>query len=306
MGKSVWLAVIVTVVLLAIALAACRVQDKQPDFYARLGTVEYDVVYATVDGVDLKMDIHYPRVASGRVPAVLWVHGGGWTSGDKRVGAGTPYLPELLSRGYLVASVNYRLAPDYKINEQIGDVKAAVRFLRANARAYGIDTERIGALGSSAGGHLVALLGTSDAKAGLEGKGGNPGQSSRVQAVVDLFGPADFALMFRGAGPVQLARLFGVTTLDSTVVTNLSPVNHITHDDPPFLILHGDRDATVPLEQSQVLQRRLEEAGVPATLMVVSNAGHGFRPTPDGATISPSQADLTRLIADFFDKELGE
>jgi acetyl esterase/lipase len=271
---------------------------------AKLGTVERDVIFATIDGVALKLDVYYPKTGSLAVPAVLYVHGGGWTAGDKRAGAGTQLIPELVSRGYLVAAINYRLAPDYKIPDQIGDVKCAVRYLREKAALYGIDPRRIGAVGGSAGGHLVALLGASDTDAKLEGLGGYGSQSSRVQAVVDLFGPADLPTMFKSAASPQIQRLFGATDPYSETVKKVSPVTHITRDDPPFLILHGDNDTTVPLEQSQILHEQLTAAGVNSTLVVVQNAGHSFRPVPDGAVISPTEREMTTMIADFFDRHL--
>jgi acetyl esterase/lipase len=157
---------------------------------AKLGTVDRDITYATIDGVAIKMDIYYPRSADKAVPLVLYVHGGSWAGGDKS-SAGSIYIPDLVAGGYMVASINYRLAPDYKIQSQIEDVNCAVMFLKAHAAEYGIDKAHIGAIGDSAGAHLVALLGTSDASAGLEGSGGYNDRSSRVQAVIDLFGPTD-------------------------------------------------------------------------------------------------------------------
>ena len=267
-----------------------------------LGKVERDVAYGIADGIALKMDIYYPETASGAVPAVLYVHGGGWTKGDKTAGAGMPEIPELVSRGYLVAAVNYRLAPQYKFPAQIEDVKCAVRFLRANAATYGIDPERIGAWGGSAGGHLVALLGVTDASAGFEGDGGYAEQSSRVQAVVDMFGPSDLTVVFQGAGTILLKQVFGTTDRYSETVKRASPVTWVSSDDPPFLILHGEKDELVPPSQSEILYDRLTAAGVPATLTIVKNAGHGF--APEGGPIDPSRIAITKTIADFFDQYL--
>jgi acetyl esterase/lipase len=236
------------------------------------------------------------------VPAVLYVHGGGWTKGDKAAGAGASEIPELISRGYLVAAINYRLAPQYKFPAQIEDVKCAVRFLRANATTYGIDPERIGAWGGSAGGHLVALLGVTDATAGFEGNGGYADQSSRVQAVVDMFGPSDLTTAFQGANTQLLEQVFGTTDRNSDIVKQASPVTWVSSDDPPFLILHGEKDTLVPPSQSKILYDRLVAAGVPATLTIVKNAGHGFAPAR--GTIDPSRIAITKMVADFFDKYL--
>jgi len=268
----------------------------------KLGKVEKDVTYGVADGVALKMDIYYPKAAEGTVPAVLYVHGGGWTKGDKRAGAGTSEIPELISRGYLVAAINYRLAPQYKFPAQIEDVKCAVRFLRENAANYGIDPDRIGAWGGSAGGHLVALLGVTDAAAGFEGNGGYSDQSSRVQAVVDMFGPSDLTVAFEGANTRLLEQVFGTTDHNSDIVKQASPVTWASGDDPPFLILHGEKDTLVPPSQSEILYDHLTTAGVPATMVMVENAGHGFAPA--GGTIDPSRTAITEMVADFFDQYL--
>ena len=269
---------------------------------AKLGQVERDITYGTADRVDLKMDIYYPEFATGAVPAVIYVHGGAWVQGDKNEGAGITEIPELRSRGYLVAAINYRLAPEYKFPTQIEDVKCAVRFLRANAAAYGIDPNHIGAWGGSAGGHLVALLGTTDATAGFEGNGGYADQSSRVQAVVDMFGPTDLKALSLGVGPRFLLLLFGTANRNSNIVKRANPVTWISDDDPPFLILHGENDELVPVSQSEIFYNGLVGAGVPATLVIVENAGHGFAPA--GGVIDPSRAEITKMVADFFDQYL--
>lgn len=269
---------------------------------AKLGTVVKDLTYGHADGIALKLDIYYPKTAAGAVPAVVYVHGGGWTQGDKAIGAGTEEIPEMVSRGYLAAAINYRLAPQHKFPAQIEDAKCAIRFLRANASLFGINPERIGVWGGSAGGHLVALLGTTDASAGLEGSGGYPNQSSRVRAVVDMFGPTDLAVLFRAGGGSALEQVFGISDPNSQAVKLACPVTYVSPDDPPFLILHGDKDNVVPLVQSQIFYNRLQAAGVTATLVIVKNAGHSF--TPSGGAISPTRAEITTMVADFFDKYL--
>jgi acetyl esterase/lipase len=269
---------------------------------SRLGKVEKDVTYGNADNVALKLDIYYPKTAAGALPVVMYVHGGAWTQGEKDDGAGMSEIPELVRRGYLVVSVNYRLAPQHKFPAQIEDVKCAVRFLRAKASSYGLNPDKIGVWGGSAGGHLVALLGTSDVSAGLEGSGGYAYQSSRVQAVVDFFGPADLSVLFRGNRGALMDDVFGTSNADSQVLKLASPVTYISRDDPPFLIIHGDKDIVVPLNQSQILYDRLSAAGIPATLVVVKNAGHSF--TPTGGSISPTRIEITTMVADFFDKYL--
>ncbi|HXF04639.1 MAG TPA: alpha/beta hydrolase fold domain-containing protein [Blastocatellia bacterium] len=265
------------------------------------GRVDRDVTYCTVGDVALKMDIYYPAASRGPAPVAVYVHGGGWTTGDKARGEGVRDIPELVARGYLVAAVNYRLAPRYKFPAMIQDVKCAVRFLRANARRYNINPDRIGAWGGSAGGHLVALLGTADETAGWD-VGQYLDYSSRIQAVVDMFGPTDLTAIFDGANPRLLEQVFGTTDRTSEAVRRASPVTWVSRDDPPFLILHGERDPLVPPSQSQIFYDKLVQTGVPATLVMVKNAGHGF--VPMGGPISPTRDELTRMIADFFDRYL--
>ena len=248
--------------------------------------MQIDLTYCTTsDGVKLTMDLYQPKKMTGPAPVVLYVHGGGWTGGDKSDGAGLLFKEELVRRGYVMAAINYRLAPKYAFPAQIEDVKCAVRHLRANAAKYNLDPERIGAIGGSAGGHLVSLLGTSDNAAGWD-SGEYSDQSSRVQAVVDMFGPSDLKVMMAGSSRRYGLMIFEASSLDDPLLQTYSPMTYITPDDPPFLILHGDRDEMVPLEQSQILYDKLKAAGVPVELVVVKNAGHGFRPV-DG-DIQPS------------------
>jgi acetyl esterase/lipase len=269
---------------------------------SKLGTTEKDVTYGIAGNVSLKMDIFYPKMASGVLPVVVYVHGGGWTGGDKAAGAGVNEIPEMIKRGYLVASINYRLAPQYRFPAMIEDAKCAVRFLKAKASDFGLDPGRIGVWGGSAGGHLVALLGTTDASAGFEGTGGYADQSSRVQAVVDFFGPADLNIFFQRYQGTIMKEVFGAADANSDKLKVASPVTYISRDDPPFLIMQGDKDTVVPLIQSQILYDRLVADGVTASLVIVKNAGHSF--TPSGGAISPGRAEITTMVADFFDKHL--
>ena len=268
------------------------------------GRIERDVTYGMVDGVALKLDLYYPKSIAGPVPIAVYVHCGGWTSGDKSAGAGFQDVQELVGRGYLVAAINYRLAPGYKFPAQIEDVKCAIRFLRANAARYGADPKRIGAWGGSAGGHLVALLGVTDSGAGFDGSGGYLDQSSRIQAVVDMFGPTDLTRLFAGVNPRLIETVFGTTDRNAEILKKASPVNHVSIDDPPFLLLHGELDKLVPLGQSQILYEKLKETGVPATLVIVKNAGHGF--SEAASPILPSREEISKMVADFFDRHLKQ
>jgi acetyl esterase/lipase len=242
------------------------------------------------------MDAYFPPPNNGPAPAVVHVHGGSWNHGDKRSGVGLNETSLLTKAGFAVFAVNYRLAPEYRFPAMIEDVKCAIRSIRAHAAEYNIDPNRIAAFGASAGGHLVSLLGTSDVNAGFD-VGEYLEYSSRVQAVVDIFGPADLTLQNFNEAQIQSASQ--VFTADQLVLA--SPVTYISPDDPPFLILHGDRDMVVPLEQSQVLYNALIASGVPAELVIVQNAGHGFQADTQ---IQPGYQQILQKILQFLERHL--
>jgi acetyl esterase/lipase len=270
---------------------------------ARADTALRDVTYCTAGGVQLKMDIFPPTLTqSGPAPVIMYVHGGSWQHGDKwEIGLAAD---QLAARGYLVTSINYRLAPDYKWPAQIEDVKCAVRYLRANAAKYNLDPNRIGAWGSSAGGHLVAMLGLAGPGAGFEGNGGYQDQPSAVQAVVDMFGPSDLIAFDLDMFAQGVSRnVFGVLPgQPKDVLVRASPVTYVSEDAPPFLIIQGDKDRLVPPGQSQELYDKLKSAGATAQLVMVQNAGHGL--VPAGGDINPSTAQIAEMIPNFFDRYL--
>lgn len=266
--------------------------------FRKLGTVERDVTYCSVNGIDLKMDVYYPKTITTPAVGLIYIHGGGWTGGDKDEDIGMSDMFELNARGYVTFSINYRLAPQTKIQNQIEDVKCAVRSIRANAAHYGIDPKKIGAWGSSAGGHLVSLLGTSGDKEFASGM--YLDQSSRVQAVTDMFGPTDLEKLM-GNNARAAGGLFGAKTMSDPLIANLNPIQHVSKDDPPFLIMHGDQDTVVPLSQSQIFYDALKAGGVNVSFIVVKNAEHGWRPV---GTMSMSRLEITKAMGDFFDKVL--
>ncbi|MEW5826331.1 MAG: alpha/beta hydrolase fold domain-containing protein [Candidatus Bipolaricaulota bacterium] len=267
---------------------------------ARTVLVERDVTYGVADGVELKLDLYRPDDA-GPHPAMVFVHGGGWTSGDKSGWGSEASL--FAAAGYVAICVNYRLAPACRFPAAVEDVKAAVRWLRANAVALDIDPQRIGAMGSSAGGHLVAMLGVTDGSEGLEGETGDLELSSRVQAVVDYFGPTDLARAGGLRDPAILAFIGGTCAERPDVCRAASPLTYVSHDDPPFLIAHGTQDARVPFEQSVFLRDALVHAGVEAELLALDGAGHGWRPSPTGEGFY--ETALSAAIA-FLDRHLGQ
>lgn len=238
----------------------------------------FDLVYRTVDGSDLAMDIYLPAVSNRRAPLVVWIHGGGWRAGSKE----RCPITFLTDSGYAVASINYRLSTVAPFPAQIEDCKAAIRWLRANADTFGFDRERFAVAGASAGGHLASLVGASGDVKGFD-KGDNLNYSSRVQAVVSIFGPTDFTRRpEKPFGQLQEAeklvgQLLGGSPEEKKDLAALaSPLTHVTKDDPPFLFIHGDKDTLVPLEQSRVMEKALKQAGIPADLYVMHGVGHGL------------------------------
>ena len=289
--------------ILSLAALACGgapsvTSTTAPPYLTRLGTVEKDVQYSYANIFDLKLDIYYPSAAASPMAVAVYLHGGAWVGGDKSNAASSPEVTELIKRGFLVASVNYGLAPQFSILEQIENAKCAIRFLRANTSRFGIDPNRIGVIGESAGGHLAAVLGTADQNAGLDSVGGFTDQSSRVEAVVDFYGPTDLRALFNGYPPVVLQALVGTSDPNSAILDKISPLTYVSASDPPFLILQGDEDSVVPLSQSQVLFDKLQAVGVPSILVIVKNAEHSF--TPAGGPISPSRTEITAAVVDYF------
>jgi acetyl esterase/lipase len=248
-----------------------------------------DVTYCTIDNSPLKMDLYFPD-SGGPWSALVYVHGGSWIHGDKAEAAGFAQI--MASQGYLVVSINYRLYPTARYPAMIHDVKCAIRSLRANADQYNLDPNRIAALGISAGGHLVALAGTSDQSPGLD-VGEYLDQSSRVRAVVVMAPVTDLTRSFPNAD-IELMRQVG---FGEDNILQASPITHVTEDDPPFLLIHGDQDEVVPVEQSKLMYDRLVQANVPAQLVIVKNARHSLTASDGSAT--PTLAEINQIILNF-------
>lgn len=243
---------------------------------------EYDVCYAKVDGVELRLDIYRPDVAHD-VPVVVYLHGGSWARGDKRDNA-VERLERTAMNGVAVASANYRLVPEHIYPAQIHDVKAAVRWLRANGTARGLATGKVGIWGASAGGYLATMTGLTAGDGELEGTvGDHLDQSSTVQAVVTWFSHHDFVTMSRQSplerrlrGTPIAAALFGLDEIaqDDALVRNASPVRRILAGAPPFLIAHGDCDHIVWTSESANMLAALSREGIDATFCLLAAAGH--------------------------------
>jgi acetyl esterase/lipase len=259
----------------------------------------WDVPYIEDGHERQKLDIYLPEKTQGKHPLVVCVHGGGWEAGSKDAYDTPVVAAYLASRGYVVACVNYRLSQHAVFPAQLEDCKAAIRWLRANAAKYHIDRNHVGAWGHSAGGHLVALLGTTSERKSFDQSGGNTDQSSKLQCVVDWCGPTDLtAKTWRNDGPKSLeARLIGGTLPKHIVEAQLaSPIIYASKYSAPFLIVHGDSDNVVELSQSERFAEALNRAGAEATLYVVKGGGHG------GGWFNSQES--MELIANFMDKHL--
>jgi triacylglycerol lipase len=231
--------------------------------------VSRDVTYVERGGRPLAADVLVPN-EPGPLPAVLLVHGGAWRMGSKP--QMERYARALAAAGFVSVSINYRLAPEHRFPAQIEDCKSAVRWMRKNAGEYKIDPERIGALGYSAGGHLVALLGTTDAASGLEGPDAD-GTSTRLTCVVAGGAPCDFRRLPRGME--QLSYWLGGTRGERPDAYELaSPAKFVTRDDPPMLLFHGEEDRLVPVRGPRLMTEHLISEGVSAELYLVPAAGH--------------------------------
>jgi acetyl esterase/lipase len=256
--------------LFALAVAG-RAQTPAP-------RVHKDVVYATVEGRSLALDLYLPSAA--RTPGlVVWVHGGAWRSGTK---ANPPKA--FVENGYALASLDFRQSGEARFPANVHDIKAAIRFLRAKGREYGYRTDRIAIAGSSSGGHLAALVGVSNGNTDLEGTvGANLQESSSVAAIIDYYGASNLMTILAQSTPRGLSvrqpaldLLLGAQPDKVPALAQLaSPVAHVDRTDPPLLIFHGDQDPQMPISQSHELEGAYEEAGLDVHFDVVHGAAHG-------------------------------
>lgn len=242
-----------------------------------------DLEFAVVDGQTLKLDLYPPSAPSAEVaspPLVVWVHGGAWRAGSK---SDVPHA-RFAALGYAVASVDYRLSPVAKFPAQVHDIKGAIRFLRAKAELYGYDPAKIAIAGSSAGGHLAALVGVSNGVKELEGTvGGNADRSSDVQAIVSYYGASNLMTILAQSKPVGLRMrppalqlLLGGQPNEVPELAKLaSPTEHVDAKDPPLLLIHGEADPQMPPEQSSELAEAYRKHKRPVTLISIPGAVHG-------------------------------
>ena len=246
-----------------------------------------NIAYAGTDNLRQALDLLVPKriKAEGPLPLVAFIHGGGWRNGNKD--GGVRQVTRFAASGrYFAASIGYRLSGEASWPAQIHDCKAAIRWLRANAKKYQFDPDRICVYGTSAGGHLVAMLGVTGDVKSLEGDLGEyPDQSSRVAAVVDFFGPTNFLTMNDFPGKIdhdsaespESLLIGGGIQKNRDVAMSAVPVSYISKDDAQILIMHGTKDQLVPFDQSVQFHKLLLRSGVEATLVPIRDGGHGFR-----------------------------
>ena len=243
-----------------------------------------DIEFAKVDEMKLKLDLYLPghiaETPSGPLPLIIWVHGGAWRAGTRK----NMPLEALVRKGYAVASVDYRLTPVAPFPANVHDIKAAIRFLRAKAEDYGLDPQRFAIAGASAGGHLAALVGVTNGHSYLEGKVGEYGDiSSEVQAIISFYGAANLETILSQSTPHGLSvrvpalqlLLGGQPDEKPDVARMASPVSHVDQKDPPLLLIHGDQDPQMPINQSHELQGAYERLGLISIFHVVHGGAHG-------------------------------
>lgn len=257
--------------------------------------VDRDLVFSKPGGKAMLLDLYRPEKAEGPLPVVVWIFGGAFRTGSKEGQAGTATW--LATKGYAVAAINYRLSGEVKFPAQVEDCKAAVAWLRLNAAGYGLDGGRIGAWGASSGGYLATMLGV----------WGDP-EHKRVQAVVDFFGPSDFLKMDGAAPPGGMKHdpadspesqlIGGPIQENKDKVARANPITYVTKEAAPFLIVHGDRDPLVPVNQSELLFEALKQAGANATFYKIVGAGHG------GAAFSTPM--VRAMVLAFLDQHLKQ
>ena len=309
--KSCFLSVLSCRVIVAAcaALLVCDsafAQGKAPGPPAGI-KMEKDISYISEGDEAQKLDLYLPEKAAEKpLPLIVHIHGGGWMGGSKFP---CPVALMVL-RGYAVASVEYRFSQKAKFPAQIQDCQAAIRWLRAHAKDYNFDTEHVGVVGGSAGGHLSALVGTAGGKNAFPKIGGSEEQSDRVQAVCDIYGPADFSTVVQQAGDDKNVKnifqfntaadpyssLIGTKLDDKPKADAVSPVHYVSKDNPPFVILHGTHDTLVPYAQSEEFAAVLKEKGVDVWLQKLPGSGHGGPAFGKPAVI--------QLMQNFFDKYL--
>lgn len=279
----------------ALATAAPAFAQKDPPVPEGV-TYEKGIEYANPDDQHVQLNLARPNT-DGVHPCVLCIHGGGFRAGSRD--SYNAQIIRLADKGYVAVTISYRLAPKYPFPAAVHDTKAAVRWLRANAKKYGIDPDRIGVTGGSAGGTLAQMLGVTAGVKEFEGAGGNPEQSSAVKCVVNVYGANDFTRSYgKSVDAAQVLPLYLGGDLEKARAAHIrsSPLYWVTPDAVPTLCIHGTEDKYVHVEQAELLVAKLKATGIEAELIKLEGAGHGFK-GKDAETAEKA------MIA-FFDKHL--
>lgn len=296
----------------------------RPVYEARISfpdgvSAQFDIAYASLPGFrPLTLDVYTPRASTNPMPMVLYVHGGGWNSGDSRHALSFADFPKALAalaaRGYVVASLNYRLSQEARFPAALQDVKTAIRWLRSHAASYGGDVTRVAVWGASAGGQLAAMAGTACGVPRFQPQGSSmDAPSDCPEAVIDWFGPTDLETIATDSGKDGFAVARASTEEGAYlgcepaacapgVVRLASPLAFVSERSPPFLIQHGAADTTVSPRQSQKLYDALKGKGVPAELVIYPDVGHGFMrgSAPDAATVNQAMEKLVAFLSSTF------
>lgn len=266
---------------------------------AALADTQTDIEYARVGDVSLKLDLHRPQAESA--PLVVYVHGGAWRAGTK---SDVP-IASLLDQGFAIASVDYRLSTQARFPAQAHDIKAAIRYLRANAARLHINTDKIAIAGSSAGGHLAALVGVTNGQKELEGKvGEHLDQNSDIVCIISLYGASNLQTILGQSTehglevrvPALKLLLGGLPNQKPDLAKLASPVAHLDKADPPLLLIHGDADPQMPPQQSEEFAKAYQAAGLTVTHLILPGSLHGGSEFYD--------EERTRIMADFLKKHL--
>lgn len=259
-----------------------------------------DLPYGTASEAQ-RLDILYVPDAPERRPALVHIHGGGWYTGDKGGASTLEMMRRFVEAGYVALSINYRLAGDAPFPAAVEDCKLALRWLRAHAADYGVDPDRIGVLGASAGGHLSAMLAVTRPADGLEGDGGYPEESSAVQAAAPICPPTDLRVPLavapaEGPDPLVVGFLGGAPSEKADAARRASPIGYVRKDVPPMLIVHGTDDRRVDPGQSTAMAAKFEAVGAPVELVLVKGGKHGMG-------IARTEQGFARILA-FFNRHL--
>ncbi len=282
-----------TGLLVAAVAASLEAAPTVPDSVVWQEAIEY----SSPGGEHLQLNLARPKTGAGPFPTILCIHGGGFRAGKRE--SYDALCVKLAARGYVAATMTYRLAPKHPFPAAVHDTKAAVRWLRANAAAHKIDPTRIGTTGGSAGGHLAQFLGVTANVPQFEGAGGNPNQSSAVACVVNVYGPSDFTKSYgKSVDAHEVLPLWFGGNLETKRSLHIqgSPLYWVTPHSAPTLCIHGTEDKYVAHEQAVWLVDKLKAAAVEAELLTLEGAGHGFK--------GPDAEKAEKALFEYFDKKL--